>query len=108
VYDEPTLDDFKWATSIFWSRGLGLPVPVMQQQQQQDGVPGSSGSSIRIETLEGLVPGLDFANHSQQVREKHAAWWLLLCRVLTVTQLAHSVANAVRQNCVAGKRPVWL
>jgi hypothetical protein len=67
VYDEPSLDDFKWASSIFWSRGLGLPVPVLQQQQQ-DGATGSSSSSVRIETLEGLVPGLDFANHSQQVR----------------------------------------
>ncbi|WIA21903.1 hypothetical protein OEZ85_004272 [Tetradesmus obliquus] len=72
VFDVPTLEDFKWATSIFWSRGLGLPVPVMQQQQQQqqDVAPGSS-SSVRIETLEGLVPGLDFANHSQQPR----CWW---------------------------------
>ncbi|KAF6263984.1 hypothetical protein COO60DRAFT_266676 [Scenedesmus sp. NREL 46B-D3] len=79
VSAEPTLDDFKWATSIFWSRGLGLPVPVamqqQQQQQQQDAAPGSSSSSssssVRIETLEGLVPGLDFANHSQQPR----CWW---------------------------------
>jgi hypothetical protein len=82
VYEEPRLDDFKWASSIFWSRGLGLPVPVTQQQQQQlqqqpGASPGSSSSSnssnsssssVRIETLEGLVPGLDFANHSQQVR----------------------------------------
>jgi hypothetical protein len=66
VYEEPSLDDFKWATSVFWSRGLGVPVPVMQQQQGRE--PGSSSSSsVRIETLEGLVPGLDFANHSQQV-----------------------------------------
>jgi hypothetical protein len=76
VYEEPRLDNFKWASSIFWSRGLGLPVPVMQQQQQQQqqqqlgASPGSSSSSssVHIETLEGLVPGLDFANHSQQVR----------------------------------------
>jgi hypothetical protein len=82
VYEEPRLEDFKWASSIFWSRGLGLPVPVMQQQQQQQeqqqqqqqqlgassGGSSSSSSSVRIETLEGLVPGLDFANHSQQVR----------------------------------------
>lgn len=56
MYTEPTLDDFKWATSVFWSRGLGLPVA----SQGQDGI-------VRIVMQEGLVPGLDFANHSQQV-----------------------------------------
>lgn len=60
VFSEPTLDDFKWANSVFWSRGLGLPVPV--EQQLPDG-----SAKVHIETLEGLVPGLDFANHSQQV-----------------------------------------
>lgn len=52
----PNLNDFKWATSVFWSRGLGLPIP----EQRGDGV-------LRINMQEGLVPGLDFANHSQEV-----------------------------------------
>lgn len=75
----PSYDDYLWATSIFWSRGLSLPVTYTEQQQGDssssgsgsDGVgSGGVGSSgvLRIKVLEGLVPGLDFANHSQQVR----------------------------------------
>lgn len=79
----PTFDDFLWANSIFWSRGLALPVtyrdPTQQQPQQEgdgsnggssgsnDGSGGSSGGVLRLKVLEGLVPGLDVANHSQQV-----------------------------------------
>jgi hypothetical protein len=69
VSSEPSYDDYLWATSIFWSRGLALPV-TYTQQQQQGGVSSSSSSdagAVRIKVLEGLVPGLDFANHSQQV-----------------------------------------
>lgn len=73
VSSEPSYDDYLWATSIFWSRGLALPVPYTEpvQQQGQDGVSSSSsdGGAVRIKVLEGLVPGLDFANHSQQVRQ---------------------------------------
>lgn len=67
-----------WAHSVFWSRALALPVPV--REPAADGArsrgngSNSSGSGVerlRIEVLEGLVPGLDFANHSQQAR----CWW---------------------------------
>jgi hypothetical protein len=90
----PSFDDFLWASSIFWSRSMALPVTYttatpdgiadadsapspqqQQQQQQQAGAGGSSGSSgsvpgsvLRVQVLEGLVPGLDIANHSREVR----------------------------------------
>lgn len=81
VAAEPTYEDYLWATSIFWSRGLALPItytdtPQQQQQQQEDGGLSSSSSSsgssdstgmVRVKVLEGLVPGLDFANHNSQV-----------------------------------------
>jgi hypothetical protein len=41
----PTYSDFLWAYSIFWSRAISIPI---------------SNTSV----LEGIVPGLDFANHS--------------------------------------------
>lgn len=41
----PTYSDFLWAYSIFWSRAISIPI----------------SSTI---VLEGIVPGLDFANHS--------------------------------------------
>jgi len=41
----PTYSDFLWAYSIFWSRAFPIPI---------------SNTIV----LEGIVPGLDFANHS--------------------------------------------
>jgi hypothetical protein len=68
VSGEPAYDDYLWATSIFWSRGLALPVTYTDATPgQQDDSSSSSSGAVRIKVLEGLVPGLDFANHSQQV-----------------------------------------
>jgi hypothetical protein len=87
VTAEPSLDDFKWATSIFWSRALGLPV--LLRQQGEDSMAAAHGDDVtaaaaaaaapslpaveklNVEVWEGLVPGLDFANHSQQAK----CWW---------------------------------
>jgi hypothetical protein len=41
----PSYADFLWAYSIFWSRAISIPINTTT-------------------TLEGIVPGLDFANHS--------------------------------------------
>lgn len=77
IAGEPSFEDFLWATSIFWSRGLALPLtytdtqPAATSQQQEGGGSSggtSSGGIVRIKVLEGLVPGLDFANHSEQVK----------------------------------------
>jgi hypothetical protein len=69
----PSLDDFLWATSIFWSRALALPVAYTQPGGSATGGGDSSSSSsvVRIKVLEGLVPGVDLANHSSQV-----GWWV--------------------------------
>jgi hypothetical protein len=42
----PSFSDFLWAYSIFWSRAISIPI-------------------TNTITLEGIVPGLDFANHSE-------------------------------------------
>lgn len=51
----PTLDDYKWANSVFWSRAITFPTPVSS---------GLPGTKQLLEMHEGIVPGLDFANHA--------------------------------------------
>lgn len=51
----PTLEDFRWANSVFWSRAIAFPAPVSA------GVPGANAL---LEMHEGIIPGLDFANHA--------------------------------------------
>lgn len=43
-----TDDEFKWAYAVFWSRALALPI----------------GEDPLSPTIEAIVPGVDFANHS--------------------------------------------
>lgn len=43
-----TMEEFQWAYAIFWSRALSLPV----------------GPDPASSVVEGIVPGVDFANHS--------------------------------------------
>ncbi len=72
-------DDLLWAHCVFWSRGQALPVPtqpgaasqlVAQQQQQQRR--HHAGAAQGIVVHEGLVPGLDFANHAGG---RAGCWW---------------------------------
>ena len=51
-----TLDDFQWATSVYWSRAMRF----------SDAEPSS----------EGIVPGLDFCNHASGAQQS-ASWALL-------------------------------
>lgn len=79
----PTWDDFLWAHSIFWSRAIAMPVPrdvvvevIGDDNEDKDTRTGSTGSSSTkkaqhstksrkvIVVEEGIVPGLDFANHA--------------------------------------------
>ena len=62
--EDPQFEDFAWAYSAFWSRGQSLPVP--ERAAAESG--GGSGDVLRVVVMEGVVPGLDFANHSTQVR----------------------------------------
>jgi len=75
-FQEPTFEDFVWAYSAFWSRGQSLPVPVRPAAggaeegaagEEGSGEGGSSSEVVRLEVQEGVVPGLDFANHGTQV-----------------------------------------
>ena len=43
-----TEDEFRWAYSAYWSRALSLPI----------------GADPTAPTVEAIVPGIDFANHS--------------------------------------------
>ncbi|ACO60669.1 predicted protein [Micromonas commoda] len=43
-----TEDEFRWAYSAYWSRALSLPI----------------GADPSAPTVEAIVPGIDFANHS--------------------------------------------
>jgi hypothetical protein len=101
-YRDATFEDFLWAHSVFWSRAQGLPVPVREaapaaaapaaaagpsgdalegeEGEEGGGESGSDGAgggaasgAVQFVVLEGVVPGLDFANHSTQVRgARHA------------------------------------
>ncbi len=108
---EPSFEDFLWASSVFWSRAQSLPTPVLVHEAlapaattasgtadpsaavapastgaDADGAAVATGSAsasnasgiaaagngagrsrVRIVVQEGLVPGIDFCNHSQQV-----------------------------------------
>jgi hypothetical protein len=72
-YREATFEDFLWAYSVFWSRAQSLPVPVRggggggEGGGSAEGGGGGTEGAVRLEVVEGVVPGLDFANHSMQV-----------------------------------------
>lgn len=50
------LDEFRWAYACFWSRALALPI----------------GNDPMMPTVEAIVPGIDFANHSSM--KPNARW----------------------------------
>lgn len=51
-----TMEEFQWAYAAFWSRSLSLPI----------------GSDPVSPVVEGIVPGVDFANHSGKM--PNARW----------------------------------
>lgn len=70
----PTMEDWVWAYGVFWSRGQSLPVPQSGSASQALARHSSGrGESVPITILEGLVPGLDFANH--RVSPGPQCWW---------------------------------
>lgn len=57
---KPTYDDFMWAQAIFWSRGKA--VPFLDKSSSNNNKKTKTKSQLVVE--EGIIPGLDFANHS--------------------------------------------
>ena len=57
----PALQDYLWASSVFWSRAMAFPCP-------PEAAPGSAARGDGEESAlptpeEGIVPGLDMCNH---------------------------------------------
>ena len=94
----PTWDDWVWAYCVWWSRGQSLPVPesgsatkaLASLSAASNGHGHGNGASgngngggaglaagavrkVNIEVVEGLVPGLDFANHRHSPPPQ--CWW---------------------------------
>mmetsp|Transcript_21870 Transcript_21870/g.39020 ORF Transcript_21870/g.39020 Transcript_21870/m.39020 type:complete len:509 (+) Transcript_21870:377-1903(+) len=65
----PTVEDFKWGYSIFWSRGQSIPVYSESSSTTGGNITNSSHPDLGV--VEGIVPGLDFFNHST----KPQCWW---------------------------------
>lgn len=88
VATPPTLDDFKWAYSTFWSRGMAVPWPVIVGGGA--GAPGAAGAagagtaadaapappaaSVAVEVVECILPGLDFCNHAPGATTRWTLW----------------------------------
>ncbi|KAL2892306.1 [Fructose-bisphosphate aldolase]-lysine N-methyltransferase chloroplastic [Bienertia sinuspersici] len=65
--------DSDWANSVFWTRALNIPFPrtyIFPEGSESSGINSTNNgeklNSMEAETLwvEGLVPGIDFCNHS--------------------------------------------
>ncbi|KAG2440994.1 hypothetical protein HXX76_003847 [Chlamydomonas incerta] len=86
----PTWDDWVWAYCVWWSRGQSLPVPesgsatkalasLSASNGHGSGAEAGAGAGspavrkVNIEVVEGLVPGLDFANHRHSPSPQ--CWW---------------------------------
>ncbi|KAG2450452.1 hypothetical protein HYH02_004954 [Chlamydomonas schloesseri] len=82
----PTWDDWVWAYCVWWSRGQSLPVPesgsatkALASLSASNGNGSGAGSGagagrkVNVEVVEGLVPGLDFANHRDVPPPQ--CWW---------------------------------
>jgi hypothetical protein len=61
----PSLADFTWAYSVFWSRGMAFPAPaVLSAGGVSVGGSGENPTTTSIVAQEGILPGLDFCNHA--------------------------------------------
>jgi hypothetical protein len=74
VQQAPSYEDWTWAVATFWSRAQSLPVPsagppaaTTTHGGPAAGAAGMGGHQGALRVLEGIVPGLDFANHSMTV-----------------------------------------
>ncbi|KAF5839731.1 hypothetical protein DUNSADRAFT_18731 [Dunaliella salina] len=67
----PCWDDMLWAHCMFWSRGHSLPVPKKEGAASNLVAQDPKGAPSFMHVHEGLVPGLDFANHSSLPQ----CWW---------------------------------
>ena len=84
----PTLEDFKWAYSTFWSRGMAVPWPVVVTAPAGAGVGAAAGGtvggsaaaaaetapSVAVEVVECILPGLDFCNHAPGAAVRWTLW----------------------------------
>lgn len=80
LYDQPGEDDWKWAYSIFWSRGQSLPLPVKGGPRAEGPTDSAATGPVHspanpqgdtVEVVEGIVPGLDLCNHQSPAN----CWW---------------------------------
>ena len=75
----PTLEDFKWAYSTFWSRGMAVPWPVVADATGA-GAAGAAGArgapppAVAVEVVECIIPGLDFCNHAPGAAVRWTLW----------------------------------
>lgn len=68
--DEVTLGDLRWADAVFWSRAMALPLELTAESAEDElqrgpggGRGGAADAAPTLTTVvEGIVPGLDFAN----------------------------------------------
>eukprot|EP00887_Chlorella_sp_A99_P000944 scaffold5.g944.t1 len=71
----PSLADFQWAHSLFWSRAISFPCRMPAAAAAHDGGASASCDAASSDVAdgdgawavvmqEGLVPGLDFCNHA--------------------------------------------
>jgi len=85
----PTLEDFKWAYSTFWSRGMAVPwpvvVPATASAVEGAGGAGAGGAaagagaippppSVAVEVVECILPRLDFCNHAPGAAVRWTLW----------------------------------
>ncbi|MEW5303031.1 MAG: hypothetical protein WDW36_005763 [Sanguina aurantia] len=81
----PTFDDLLWAFSVYWSRGLSLPIP-------EEGA-ASMVLALQPEKLsvqEGLMPGLDLCNHDPAA----PCWWEVIAPPRNASQLSPAAIDA--------------
>eukprot|EP00195_Chlamydomonas_chlamydogama_P016294 CAMPEP_0202898958 /NCGR_PEP_ID=MMETSP1392-20130828/7333_1 /ASSEMBLY_ACC=CAM_ASM_000868 /TAXON_ID=225041 /ORGANISM="Chlamydomonas chlamydogama, Strain SAG 11-48b" /LENGTH=629 /DNA_ID=CAMNT_0049585031 /DNA_START=305 /DNA_END=2193 /DNA_ORIENTATION=+ len=71
VSRQASLQDLQWAFSVFWSRGQSLPVP-REGAASHLFAKDPKAAAQQLEVTEGILPGLDFANH--QVLHPQC-WW---------------------------------
>ena len=84
----PTLEDFKWAYSTVWSRGMAVPWPVVVSGAGAAGgaaggtAGGAAGAgaapapaaAVAVEVVECILPGLDFCNHAPGAAVRWTLW----------------------------------
>ena len=72
----PTLEDFKWAYSTFWSRGMAVPWPIVAATEAAGAAGTGAGAppAVAVEVVECILPGLDFCNHAPGAAVRWTLW----------------------------------